>query len=252
MSETRLSFVGRLTPEREPVTVTLPRYNAKVDDLGIEYEGQVFIHKSQVLAKIRVTSDLPDPFTMKNVVVSDVMSSIDLIGLKWGGWFDLDPISLTNEETKEGVFFENQIPSVAGDASSIQGGDLIAVGGDLFLQSALADFREAMKDPIRTAVACYRAVEGLMHSMMPEAASGNTAKEDDWRRFRDNLNIEKDLLMTIKRKADGPRHGRPASIADDERRRMLTATKALILRYLTFVKENRSALDPTKFPQLTA
>ena len=81
-------------------------------------------------------------------------------------------------------------------------------------------------------------------------------KEDEgsasWPRFRKTLCVDRSAIDHVEQHADAPRHGKPSSIADADRAKVLVITDEIIMRYLKYLVRGHVELKEGKFPVLTA
>jgi hypothetical protein len=112
---------------------------------------------------------------------------------------------------------------------------------------ALADFREAMRNPVGTGFFCYRAIEAMMQSM-----KANQDEKDGpaWEALRKGLQVSRAALEMIKDHADYPRHGKIKSISDANRAMVFRLTDEIVGRYLAYSSGGKIPLLSSDFPEL--
>ena len=71
-----------------------------------------------------------------------------------------------------------------------------------------------------------------------------------WPRFRDNLRIDRLAIDYVKDHADFPRHGRPSSITDEQRKKVFEITDEIIRGFVEYVAKGKSKLKKNDLPQL--
>jgi hypothetical protein len=246
-------FFGRILPERVPVTVTPPKTSARVDAIALAFEFQIRIHESRLVVELFITEGNTDIDTLRNLVAQQVRTITDIIGFQYGGKFDVDvDFAVSQDEGGAGRFFSNTIPALVNlrekDMLAIAHERLSAIMHDNAAQFALADFREAMGNPLGTGFFCYRAIEAMMQSMKPDL--GNYKDAPYWRKLKSELRIDSSTLWYLKSHADLPRHGKPNSITDEERQTVFELTHKIINRYLAYLTSGKSPLSPDAYPVL--
>jgi hypothetical protein len=234
------TFHGRVLPDMPSLSFQLPSHRAE-NSLGFSYELSGAIHNSKVIALVHQLG-ATDVLTLRNAVAGDIQSSVDLAGFFFGAGLDVDLISATADDGSW-RFFDAFIPALQKTGTLEIPGDLIiAAGGDIPAQIALADFREAMRVPVQTGFFCYRAIEAVMQSFKnkPNDSDGRA-----WVTMRTDLRIDRAAIDRVKAHADWARHGRGGVVTDQNRLDLFQTTREVISRYLDYVLSGRHALPPT-------
>jgi hypothetical protein len=247
------SFFGRIIPERVPVTLAIPLEARARSSFGFRYNFRVAIHQSQAVVDIEVTEGDPDLATLRNTAGASVRTITDLIGYQRGCYFDVEILSAVSKNTDEWAVFGIEIPILVkwrnNDSIGVFENRLLQnIGAYIPAQIVLADFREAMRVAVGTGFYCYRAVEAMMQSM-------KTSPQDKdryaWESLRNALCIDRSAIEYVKQHADLARHGKPASITDADRGKVLQLTDEIIRRFLAFIMRDKSGLPPNEFPTLS-
>jgi hypothetical protein len=246
------TFFARLHPESMPLSMQRQSFNATFDLLRLGYVATIDIAQSQVIAHIKLTNGDPDISTLRNAVETTIRGSTDLIGYLFGGSFDVEMISARNMISGDTIVFGITIPILRSrrDGQPILPSEMfVAVSASAETQAVLAYFREAIRSPIDTGFFCYRAIEGMLHSVVQirKQATGT-----HWRQFRDTLNVAQSALNYVKQHSDLPRHGRLSAITDEQRAQVFSITDEVIRRYLYWLVHNRSSLNKIDFEVLEA
>jgi hypothetical protein len=247
----RWTFFGRILPERIPVRLEPPlSFTSESAELGFRYQATVQIADGQFIVPVLVESGLDDVHTLRNLVEADVRNVIDYIGYLEGISFDVDVISAACDDGRA-VVFGIAIPVLKqrreGQGGNIEGDRLHSVFADIPSQLVLADFREAMRNPVGTGFFCYRAIEAMMQSMEATAADKDSLAWDALRRV---LQIDRSAIDAIKAHADFPRHGKVSSISDADRANVFRLTDKIIRRYLEYLHRGKAPLPEAEFPLL--
>ncbi len=248
---TRWTFCGRVLPERFPLSVTLPEQRAEVAEFGLHYRATIQIDKGQFVIPVIIESGQVDVSTLRNIVENDMRTVTDLIGYVDGISFDIDTISALSDEGPS-VIFGIEIPVLREtrqpQTATIETDLLKAVSEEIPARLVLADFREAMRNPVGTGFFCYRAIETMMQSMK--------ARPDDkdgpaWDMLRSRLQLTRPAIDAIKGHADYPRHGKVSLIGDADRATVFRLTDQIVKRYLAYLQRGKLPLTSSEFPPLS-
>jgi hypothetical protein len=239
-------FYGRVLPDVPTISIPLPRHTANVA-LGFSFELEGEIHNSKLMAGVRQLSPV-DILTLKNVVKSDIQSSVDLAGFLVGAGLDVDLVS-ARADNGSWHYFDAFIPAlqITGEVQ-LAASLIIATSADVPAHIMLADFREAIRTPLQTGFFSYRAIEAAMQSFKTDPRGSD---KDAWSTMREELNIDRAAIDRVKAHADWARHGQSGSITDGDRLVVLKSTRAIIQRYLDYIVGGRVTLDGSTYPRLT-
>ncbi len=255
----RWTFFGRIHPERFPLNFgPIPDWTSRALDLC--YRIGFRIVNGQVIATVAVDEGHVDEATMptlRNLVENDIRVATDLAGFQWGGSFDVDISSAVSDEGTT-VVFGSTIPILThkrqGQSNSVESGLFFDAVNSIPARMVLANFRQAIRNPVDTAFFCYRAIEAMMQDVKTPDERGkrlsNSQEGVVWERLRNFLHIDRTALNAIKAHANDPRHGRVSQITDAERAKVFTLTDDIIRRYLTFLRA-RTPLSASDFSLLT-
>ena len=249
---TRWTFFGRILPERIPLRISLPEFASKLVDSGVRYRTKIDIADGQFIVQATVENGDIDIYTLRNSIEHGVRLATDLAGYLHGCSFGVDIISAASEEG-ESVVFGINIPILADSrkekTNEIEADLLKVIAESVPARMALADFREAMRNPVGTGFFCFRAIEAMMQSM-------KTNPDDDkhdarwWNEFMTRLRISRAAKDAIKAHADYPRHGKAKSVSDADRAMVFRLTDEIISRYLAYLRGGKVPLSSSKFPEL--
>jgi len=240
------TFFGRISPERIRLSIRVPvKFISESNELSSNYEIQIQIADGQFVAAVVVTSGAWDMHTLKKIVESDIRKITDIIGFRHGASFDVVMIRANCDDGRTVVF---EIPvlehSRVGVANTLDSKLIDAVVSNIPAQMALADFREAMRNPMGTGFFCYRAVEAVMQSMKAEPEDEDGA----WDMLCQRLQVDRSTIETIKAHADYPRYGKISSISDVDRATVFRLTDEIVKRYLDYIQRGSAPLSATEYP----
>ena len=238
---------GRAHPERRGWWFK-PTGVVRANALGHREELHATMVDSNFHAELTVagpTSSVIDPMDAKVRLETFVRTRLDAIGLVSGAAVDCEIVQLelpdgetlvldtsfSGLEIEESKLLFRQLSLVAELVSGVRLG--------------MADFRQAIRSPIDTALFCYRGLDGIradvaLNEELSEAAS--------WERMREitGLDLETDI-GPIKDLADLRRHGHDASISSEQRARSLEVLQRALVAYTrwcaTEVEPVRRALE---------
>ncbi len=245
------TFFGRILPERIPLSVTLPEHRAKVAEFGLCYRATIQIDKGQFVIPASIESGHVDVFSLRNIVENDIRAVTDLIGYLDGSSFDIDMISALSDEGPS-VIFGIEIPVLKQtrqvQTGSIEGDLLKVVFEENAARLVVADFREAIRNPVGTGFFCYRAIEAMMQSMKvrPDDKDGPA-----WDMLRSRLQLTRPAIEAIKGHADYPRHGKVSVICDADRAKVFQITDQIVKRYLAYLRGGKVPLTSPEFPPVS-
>jgi hypothetical protein len=231
--------------------VDLPTWTSEVDEFGLRYNIGIQIADGQFVVPVIIELGKVDVHTLRNVVENDIRLVTDLIGYLHGCSFDVDMISAVSDDGPS-VIFGTSIPVLEAarkvKAAAIDGVLLTAVGADLPARLVLANFREAMRNPVDTGFFCYRAVEAMMQSMKE---SKDDKDAPAWIALGVQLQVHRSATDIIKAHADDPRHGKISVINSAERAKVFQLSDEIIKRYLEYLRHGKAPLSDPEFPLLT-
>src|ERR1700730_18766460 len=247
---TQWTFFGRVLPERIPLKVALPEWTSELTEFGLRYRVTIQIADGQLIVPVIIESGQIDVHTLRNLVENDIRIATDLIGYIIGGSFDVDMISATSDAGPS-VVFGIKVPALevarGAQTTSIESELLNAVAQEIPARLVLADFREAIRNPVGTGFFCYRAVEAVMQSIKAHPDERDAVA---WKTLRDRLQIDRAFIAEIKKHADYPRHGKVSSINDADRAKVFRLTDQIVRRYLEFLRRGKIPLSASEFPSL--
>jgi hypothetical protein len=236
------SFFGRVYPDAPAVWLDLPHHHGE-SSLGFSYELQATIRQSKVSVVVTQTAPVDLP-TLRNAVASDLHIALDLVGMMIGAGLEIQIDSATNDNG-ETYFFDGYVPVLKNEINIPLSTQLLdALGSDPGAQLMLADFKAAMRVPGQTGFHCYRAIEAAMQSFR----QGGKNKPEAWKMLQAALKVDEAATRMLESYATGARHGEPVQITDQDRVKLLTTTKEIVMRYVEYVYLGRQALAPEKFP----
>lgn len=234
-------LTGRVLPERATIDIGQLRFQIVETSDVSQGDLSVEIVHSQIFAKFTTAGAVANIFTLRNIVEDAVRALLDIVGYVHGYGYDADIVQYIPPEeagTSSYVFGIN-IPAIA-DSCTQAGVSVDAVlaavakQNGYYVRQALADVREAIKNPNNTAFFCYRAIEALKNGYghnRGESVNSDAA----WERFRNHYALSKDTIMQIKSFADPIRHGNYAEtppMSDSDRATIFKDTWNIINQYV--------------------
>jgi hypothetical protein len=243
-SVTKWKFFGRVFPDVPPIWLDLPHHTG-TSSLGFAFELQGTVRHSKVVATVTQIGDV-DLETLRNTVVHDLQISLDLVGTVIGAGLEVMIESAAND-LGGSWFFDGYIPVLRQDKSVPLSAELLdAIGMNPPAQLMLADFRSAMRVPAQTGFHCYRAVESITHYLRQSDDNKNAA----WKRLQADLHVSPEVTRQLEAYAKGPRHGEAGQITSEQRAALLTITRVIVDRYISYLLGAARPLDESKFPLL--
>lgn len=238
MSQRKLQFFGRVTPERYPLTIDPPiKLGVDYCDFNFSVDLELIIFTSQVTCLVSINKDEKciDIHTIRNLIRETISSAVDIFGFMNSVTYSVEIISCvdnSNEWTTFGIA-NLELQQEFGISGSITNAHMYIILGSNALSSvALHDFRLALDNPSLSGLLCYRAIESIMHEHAGERHANDKVK---WEAFREALDIPKSDIIEVKTYADYPRHGKVKSISAQERQKILIITRNIINKYIGFL-----------------
>jgi hypothetical protein len=250
---TRWTFFGRILPERIPVRSESLNFTSEAPNLGFRYQITIRIADGQFVVPVVIETGPDDVNTLKNLAEADIRKCVDYLGYRNGLSFDVEIISAACDDGRV-VVFGIAIPALK--ESRIGNDQIFEISGfksflyDTTAEMVLADFREAMRNPVGTGFFCYRAIEAMMQGMKADPNDKDDAWA--WGELRQRLQIDRSAIDAIKAHADYPRHGKLSWITDADRANLFRATDKIIFRYLTYLERGKTGLPSSEFSLLVS
>jgi len=225
-------FTGHVYPERYQWTMQ-PPYEVIIlhhDDTSSWLK--ISLTMSQVIVTVR-TNSVEDALEMKNRVTRSVRNLADSLGFVTAAALDVEIISCISPDGGHYVFntaFDGLLDHDAGTPEGLLVfNELIAhANRSGYIRMALADLRNAIREPLDTCVNCYRAVESIRHEYLEGNADIGSARKASWKRMRDAVGLAEEDLRWLEERATPRRHGRAIDVTGDERRKALRIARKAI------------------------
>jgi hypothetical protein len=207
-------FTGRVHPER---------YGWGVDGLSDRTlrrpDGSVAIFRfhlsrSQLVVMVLTDSEHVEALDLKNEVNSLTRIALDALGFVGAAGLDLEIVSCIDPSGGSHVFNtgfdglrEQEGPER--DRHEREMFNLLIDQAHMSpnVRSALADIRNAIREPTDTSVNCYRAVESIRREYLGGQHDTGGAGKRSWVRLREIADVEESEVFWLKGIADPRRHG---------------------------------------------
>jgi hypothetical protein len=230
-------FDGVVHPERAQISLEVSLAFEHLTS-GIEAEAKVSIIKNQVAVWVDSKVEW-DIFDLRNVVKSVVQNELAIVGYLIGHAYEVEIRRVLNRSVgvdyvfgidipcisgrKEKVDLKNEIPKIRQKVQGLEG---------VYIQRCFADLVSAMKNADETGFYCYRAIESLRQHCAVKYKLRPDNKQEQWEKLREIAACDEATVRYIKAAADPVRHGGVASIAADEREKLLKSTWNVVDGYL--------------------
>lgn len=231
-------LTGVVHPERADVNVTSTRI--ELGDTGDVINFSIY--KSRIAFTVEASNLLNEEGmnSLRLFAEEQVRSVVDSLGFLVGCGYDIEIIQCIEPLHQGHLVFgvEEKYLCELNYAELINPIELIKIlNGEFgaYLRRCLNDLRLAIRTPKDSAFYCYRAIECLTHYFLNNGAS---KKSDAWEMFRDKLSISKDQIMYIKNAADPIRHGNPLEEQTADRRKVMTDTWDITMKFIKFTKSS--------------
>lgn len=240
-------FYGRIHPERYQWGISPP-----YETIITHYDGassllQINIVASQVTVVVHTNSS-DAALDMKNRVTRQVRNLADALGYVTGAALDVEIISCTTPSLGSEVFntaFDGLLENEAGSEESIKiFNALIArASQSQYIRMALADLRNAIREPLDTCVNCYRAVESIRHEYLEGESDNSKARTKSWIRLREAVGVGEAELRWLEERATPRRHGKPLDVTHAERERALRLARRVVEKHCLAHQESIESSD---------
>lgn len=200
---------------------------------------------SKLVAKCSCSDPNVNLLTLKRHVEFAARTIVDVVGFMSVSGYDVEIESVYNPQKNQQYFFDFQeyifdndnigdpvgqtTPYSALSTSCEELMKLSAINTELTI--ALADFREAIRQPNFTSFHCYRAIEALKSVFAGK-------KKAPWEKLHITLNVNEDDIKRIKSSADILRHGELTSQTWEVRKQHMLLTWDIINKYINWRSKN--------------
>ncbi len=230
-------FQGVVLPERAQLslhfTLSFSHITSRVAGVA-----KVSIVLNQVAVWIESDHEW-DIFDLRNVVKNLVQSNLDMVGYIKGYSYDFEITRVLNPSRSVDYVFGIDIPCLADRNKSLDlNAELIklrekTVGQNgVFLARCFSDLASAMKNADDTGFYCYRAIESLRHHCAAIHGLSSSDKSTQWKKFREVIVCDENMLLSIKQAADPLRHGEAVGSTSDDRATLFMKTWDVVDGYL--------------------
>jgi hypothetical protein len=190
---------------------------------------------SQMVVLVLTDRDHVEILDLKNDVNHLARVALDALGFVWAAGLDLEIVSCVDPSGTAHVF-NTAFDGLRGE----EGPDrerrehemlnrLIEQGHrSSNVRLALADLRNAIREPADTCVNCYRAVESIRQEYRGEGPESQTARRRSWDRLREILDVEEPELRWLEDLATPRRHGEAVDVTHADRERALRLARRVV------------------------
>jgi hypothetical protein len=235
-------FTGRVHPER---------YGWGVDGLsdrvlerpdGSRTIFKFYLSHSQLMVMALTDSEQVEILDLKNDVSRLARVALDALGFICAAALDLEIVSCVDPSGVSYVFNT--------------GFDGLREGGpehgqrelEMFnllidqahaspnVRSAVADIRNAIREPTDTSVNCYRAMESIRREYLEGRPDTGPAGKRSWVRLREITGAEESEVFWLKGLADPRRHGGSVDLSHADRERALRLARRVVERHCQWVR----------------
>jgi hypothetical protein len=226
------AFFGRVHPERydwtigQPYEVVVAHYDGARSHMRINFTA------SQVM--VVVHSDSNDRLLdMKNRVSRQVRNLADALGYVAAAALDVEILSCVTPEGSHSVFntaFDGLLENDVEAEASLRIFNVLIrqTERSQYVRVALADLRNAIKEPLDTYVNCYRAIESIRQEYLQGDPDNRSARNQSWQSLREATGTEEEDLTWLKNLAKPRRHGAPIDATHEDRKRALLIARHVV------------------------
>lgn len=214
-------FTGKLIPELGNIrfNIFIPLHMHAVD-AGLQFNIIISIFNSQISATVKDVNGSFDLQFLRNYVRDVIRVFVDTLNYIYGCGYDIQITTVIDVNTGQQTVFGAGIPELFEAQSerplAIEKVCSLAQNSPLLCR-ALANLREAIRQPNDTGFFCYRAVESIRQYFY-EPQNGKKDKPS-WERLRSSLRVDKSWIdaLTEFHEANNQRHGKTPYMSGEKR-----------------------------------
>lgn len=237
------TFTGRVHPERYGFGMGGLRDRVLQHPDGSRSIFRFHLSASQLTVLVLTDSDDVTILDLKNHVNGLTRVALDALGFVWAAGLDLEIVSCVDPSGTTYVF-NTAFDGLRGeegperDRSEQQMLNLLIEMGhrSTNIRLALADLRNAIREPSDTCLNCYRAVESIRQEYLGTGPETNSAKAQSWAKLREVTGVEESELRWLKGLADPRRHGGSANLAHADRERALRLARLVVEKHCLWLQ----------------
>jgi hypothetical protein len=183
---------------------------------------------------------------LKNDVNRLTRVALDALGFVWAAGLDLEIVSCVDPSGMAYVF-NTAFDGLRGkegperDRRDVEVFNLLIEQAQVSpnVRSALADLRNAIREPTDTSVNCYRTVESIRREYLGGRQDADAAKRQSWAKLREIAGVEESEVLWLKGLADPRRHGGSIDMSHADRERALRLARGVVERHCLWVQAGR-------------
>lgn len=249
------TFTARVHPERYGFGMDgLPELVASHPD-GSRSIFRFQLAWSQMTVLVLTDSEDVVILDLKNTVNRLARVALDALGFIWAAGLDLEMMSCTDPFGTTHVFntaFDGLRDEEGPERSrgEHQTMNLLIIQGHSSpnVRLALADLRNAIREPTDTSANCYRAVESIRQEYLSSESPGSNSIKQSWIRLREATGVEESELRWLEDLATPRRHGASVDVTHADRERALRLARRVVEQHCLRVQ----ATSQTQAPQAEA
>jgi hypothetical protein len=234
-------LTGSVLPERALLSTGM-KLEFSHSNTGYTGSAEVSIIQNQIIAYIK-TQFKWNIYDLRNTVKTMLLNHIGMIGYLSGLAYEIEITRIVNNELGIDYVFGVDIPCLVERNkekdlnAEIQRLQQLVIGEDgIFLHRSFTDLNLSMKHADDTAFYCYRAIESLRLHFVASNTFQNLNESDQWEKFRQYADVNKETIMHIKNCSDPLRHGGITHTSDDDRKKIFLDTWDIVDSYINKLK----------------
>jgi hypothetical protein len=231
-------FTGRVYPERYGWGVSGLSDRVLVRPDGSRAIFRFHLSHSQLVVMVLTDSEHVEILDLKNDVNRLTRVALDALGFVHAVGLDLEIVSYVDPSGASHVFNtgfdglrDGEDPER--DGHELEMFNLLIDQAHLSpnVRSALADIRNAIREPTDTSVNCYRAVESIRREYLGGQQDTGAAGKRSWVQLREIAGVEASEMFWLKGLADPRRHGGSVDLSHTDRERALRLARRVVERH---------------------
>jgi hypothetical protein len=237
------TFTGRVHPERYGFGMDGLSDRVLMRPDGSRAIFRFHLSHSQVTVLVLTDSEHLEILGLKNDVNRLTRVALDALGFVWAAGLDLEIVSCVDPSGMAYVFNTafDELRSKEGperDRRDLELFNLLIEQAHMSpnVRSALADLRNAIREPTDTSVNCYRAIESIRREYLAGRRDTDAAKRQSWAHLREIAGVEESEALWLKGLADPRRHGGSVDMSHADRERALRLARRVVERHCLWVQ----------------
>lgn len=231
-------FHGKCNDANVHINLRHDNVQYQIEEKHINLSVNILIN-SRTVSVVCEFSEKIDIYTARNLVKQTCYNVCCLFSFYYGTslYIDIENIVIDREiiayRDLIGVVSNKNRENFCGNrnVASSPESQIILINKYPHLSDVFLMFNHSLKEPLSTGLFSYICIEMICRHF----CGALKISERSWKKFRDSLLIEKEVIMNVKNTADPYRHGNIVGISDKTRAMVIFSTAVIIDRYINYL-----------------